>query len=94
MWIVSPVIEVLPFEFPGIRPHEVAVVVSLIKTLSGLGFALGPLVTGFVAQWAGSLQMGLLALCLLTGASIITGWCHPRGGNDAEVLGHTKRGLP
>jgi NNP family nitrate/nitrite transporter-like MFS transporter len=78
MWVVSPVIEVLPFEFPGIRPREVAVVVSLIKTLSGLGFALGPMVTGVVAQLLGSLQMGLLVLCLLTGISVIAGWFYPK----------------
>jgi ACS family glucarate transporter-like MFS transporter len=85
VWIVSPVIEVLPFEFPGIRPREVAVVVSLIKTLSGLGFALGPLVVGIVAQLADSLQMGLLMLCLLTGTSIIAGLRYPGGKHYAEV---------
>jgi hypothetical protein len=73
VWIVSPVIEVLPFELAGIRPHEVAVVMSLIKTLSGLEFALGPMVTRFVAQMTSSLQRGLLALCLLTGVSGIAG---------------------
>jgi cyanate permease len=91
---VSPVIEVPPFEFPGIRPREVAVVVSLIKTLSILGFALGPLVTGVVAQLAGSLQMGLLVLCLLTGTSIMAGWCYPRCANNTEVLGHTEQRVP
>jgi len=78
MWVVSPVIEVLPFEFPGIRPREVAVVVSLIKTLSGLGFALGPMVTGVVAQLVGSLQMGLVVVCLLTGIGVIAGLFYPK----------------
>jgi MFS family permease len=48
VWIVSPTIAVLPFEFPGIRPREVAVLASLVKALSGLGFAVGPVVTGVV----------------------------------------------
>jgi cyanate permease len=62
VWIVSPVMDVLPFEFPGIRPREVAVITSLVKTCSGLGFALGPMVVGLVAQRTGSLQQGLLVL--------------------------------
>jgi cyanate permease len=77
VWIVSPVIEVLPFEFPDIRPREIAVIVSLIKMLSGLGFALGPLVTGLVAQVTGSLQTGLLVLCMLTGVGAIAGIWYP-----------------
>jgi cyanate permease len=77
IWIVSPVLEVLPFEFPGIRPREVAVIASLIRTLMGLGFAVGPMVTGFVAELTGSLQMGLLVLCLLTGVGVMTGLFYP-----------------
>lgn len=77
IWIVSPVLEVLPFEFPGIRPREVAVIASLIRTLMGLGFAIGPMVTGFMAERTGSLQTGLLVLCLLTGVGVITGLLYP-----------------
>jgi hypothetical protein len=40
MQIVSSVIEVLPFEFPGIRRGEAAVGISLIKTPSQRGLAL------------------------------------------------------
>jgi predicted MFS family arabinose efflux permease len=77
VWIVSPVMDVLPFEFPGIRPREVAVVTSLVKTCSGLGFALGPMIVGLVAQLTGSLQMGLLVLCLMTGVGVLAGWWYP-----------------
>jgi predicted MFS family arabinose efflux permease len=77
VWIVSPVIEVLPFEFPGIRPREVAVLTSLVKTCSGLGFALGPMVVGLVAQLTGSLQQGLLVLCVLTSVGVLAGWWYP-----------------
>jgi cyanate permease len=83
VWIVSPVMEVLPFEFPGIRPREVAVVTSLVKTCSGLGFALGPMVVGLVAQLTGSLQQGLLVLCVLTGVGVLAGWWYPNH-QDAE----------
>jgi predicted MFS family arabinose efflux permease len=81
VWIVSPVMEVLPFEFPGIRPREVAVITSLVKTCSGLGFAIGPMVVGLVAQLTGSLQQGLLVLCVLTGVGVIAGWCYPSPQN-------------
>jgi cyanate permease len=77
VWIVSPVIEVLPFEFPGISPRQVAVLSSLLKTCSGLGFAAGPMVVGLVAQLTGSLQTGLLVLCVLTGVGVIAGWLYP-----------------
>jgi predicted MFS family arabinose efflux permease len=80
VWIVSPVLEVLPFEFPGIRPREVAVVTSLIRTCSGLGFAIGPLVVGLVAQHSGSLETGLFVLCALTGVGVIAGWLYPSNG--------------
>jgi len=83
VWVVSPVLEVLPFEFPGIRSREVAVIVSLVKTCSGLGFALGPMVVGLVAQLTGSLQQGLLVLCVLTGVGVMAGWWYP-DYQDAE----------
>ncbi len=73
IWIVHPILEVLPFEFAGIRPREVAVISSLVRTLSGLGFAVGPVVTGWVAEQTGSLQTGLLVLCSLTSVGIIAG---------------------
>ena len=50
IWIVSPVVQVMPFEFPGIRPREVAGMTFLVHTFSGLGFAAGPVVTGW---WRG-----------------------------------------
>ena len=78
VWIVSPVIDVLPFEFPNIHPREVAVIASLVKTCSGLGFAAGPLVTGLVTEFTGSLQTGLLVLCVLTGVGVLAGWRYPR----------------
>jgi cyanate permease len=77
IWIASPILDVLPFEFAGIRPREVAVVTSLIRTLMDLGFAAGPMVTGLVAQLTDSLQMGLLTLCALTSVGVLAGWLYP-----------------
>ena len=77
VWIALPVVQVLPFEFPGIRPREVAVISSLVGTFSVLGFAAGPVVTGLVAQLTGSLQTGLVVLSLLTGVVVIAGLLYP-----------------
>jgi CP family cyanate transporter-like MFS transporter len=96
VWIVSPTIEVLPFEFPGIRPREVAVIASLVKTLSGLGFAMGPVVTGVMTQYTGSLRTGCLALCGLTSVGIIAGLLYPNSrpsAEAAEVTVSVARGL-
>lgn len=78
VWMVSPVMEILPFEYPGIRPREVAVIASLIRTFMGLGFALGPLLTGVVAELTGSLATGLQVLCLLTGIGVVAGLLYPK----------------
>ena len=43
-----------------------------------LGFATGPVVTGWVAERTGSLQAGLVVLCLLTGVGIVAGLLYPR----------------
>ena len=84
VWIASPVVQVLPFEFPGIRPREVAVISALVNTFSGLGFAAGPVVTGLVADLTGSLQTGLIVLSLLTGVGVIAGLLYPSHRRGAE----------
>ncbi len=55
VWIAVPALEMLPFEFEGITPREVTAVSALVVTLSALGFAAGPMITGTVAQFTGSL---------------------------------------
>ena len=77
VWVATPAIQVLPFEFPGIKPREVAVISALVVTCSGLGFATGPVVTGLVAQLTGSLQTGLVTLCLFTGLGIVVSAFYP-----------------
>ena len=77
VWIATPAIQVLPFEFPSIRPREVAVISSLVITFSGLGFAAGPVITGLVAELTGSLQTGLVVLCLLTSVGTVAGVMYP-----------------
>ena len=77
VWVATPAIQVLPFEFPDVQPREVAVLTALILTFMGLGFALGPMLVGVVAQLTGSIQTGLIALSLLTGLGAIAGFAYP-----------------
>jgi cyanate permease len=49
-----------------------------VPSTSGLGFAVGPMVVGLVAQRSGSLETGLFVLCALTGVGVIAGWLYPK----------------
>ena len=87
VWIFTPAINVLPFEFRDISPREVAVISSLVITFSALGFAAGPTLVGFVAQSTGSLETGLLGICLLTATGVLAAGLYPaRSGNASETL--------
>ena len=77
VWVATPAIQVLPFEFPGVLPREVAVLTGLILTFMGVGFAIGPMLVGVVAQLTGSIQTGLIVLSLLTGLGVIAGLGYP-----------------
>jgi len=84
VWMASPAIQVLPFEFPGITPREVSVVNSLVRTCMGLGFAAGPVVTGLVAEISGSLQMGLIVMSLMTGVGVLSGLLYPNTASHID----------
>ena len=77
VWVVVPALEMLPFEFDGITPREVTAISALIVTLSAIGFAAGPMITGAVAQFTGSLQAGLVAMSLASSVGIAAGLMYP-----------------
>ena len=77
VWVATPAIQVLPFEFPGVLPREVAVLTGLTLTFMGVGFAMGPMLVGVVAQLTGSIQTGLFALSLLTALGVFAGLAYP-----------------
>ena len=85
VWIAVPALEMLPFEFNGITPREVAAVSALVVTLSALGFASGPMIVGGAAQITGSLQVGLVAMSLVSGVGVVAGLAYP--GRRVEVSG-------
>ena len=94
VWVATPSIQVLPFEFPGVLPREVAVLTGLILTFMGVGFALGPMLVGVVAQVTGSIQTGLIALSLLTGVGVIAGAAYPDRPGASLRWGGTARQSP
>ena len=80
VWVAVPALEMLPFEFEDITPREVAAVSALVVTLSALGFAAGPMITGAVAQLTGSLQAGLVAMSLASAVGVAAGLMYPVSG--------------
>ena len=57
---VFPTIMTLPYELPGVRAREIAVVSSFMFTLFTLGLVVGPVLTGVVEQLSGSLRFAFL----------------------------------
>ncbi len=77
VWVAVPALEMLPFEFEDIAPREVAAISALVVTLSAIGFAVGPMIAGAVAQFTGSLQTGLIAMSLVSSIGIAAGLLYP-----------------
>ena len=92
VWVATPSIQVLPFEFPGVHQREVAVLTGLILTFMGVGFALGPMLVGTIAQATGSIQTGLIVLSLLTGVGVFAGAIYP--DRPGAMLGRRVVGEP
>lgn len=59
---VFPTIMTLPYELPGIKPREIAVVSSFLFSLFTFGLVIGPLLTGAVQQATGSLQTAFIVV--------------------------------
>lgn len=58
-WGYWPVVASVPFQIPGIRTREVAVANTFMLTINSFGFMLGPLITGFLQEALGDLQLTL-----------------------------------
>ena len=77
VWVAVPAMEMLPFEFEGILPREVAAVSALVAMFAGLGFAAGPMIVGAVAEISGSLQTGLVAMSLFSIVGVFAAMLYP-----------------
>ena len=77
-WSFFPVLMTIPFELRGIKPREVAIVTSSIYTVVWIGAFVGPILTGAIQEWTGSLRAGLLIAGLAPASLIVTGLLLPR----------------
>ena len=57
-----------------------------VDPFMGLGFAVGPVTTGAVAQWTGAIQTGLVVLCLGTVVGVVAGLFYPGQSKAEEKL--------
>ena len=57
--IYFPVLMIMVYQLPGIRPREVAVGVAFMQTSIWIGTAIGPLLVGFVQEVTGDLGFAL-----------------------------------
>ena len=77
VWVAVPAMEMLPFEFEGILPREVAAVSALVSMFAGLGFAAGPMIVGVVAELSGSLLTGLVVMAVFSSVGVVAGLMYP-----------------
>ena len=78
VWVFVPAMEVLPFEFRGIRPRQVSALTALTLTFGAVGFGGGPVVAGAIAEATGSLATGVLSVGGLTGLGIAAAALFPK----------------
>lgn len=97
LWGISetyfPIIMTIPYELPGIKPHEVAVAGAFVMAVFTAGAALGPIMAGHVADAFGSLKLALGITCAFPFLLVIAGLLIPETGPkgrakaDAEMKG-------
>lgn len=78
VWAFVPAMEVLPFEFRGIRPQQVSALTALTLTCSAIGFGGGPALAGAIAEATGSLLTGTLCIAGITGLGIAAAAAFPK----------------
>ena len=78
VWIFVPALEILPFEFRGIRPREVSALTALTLTFGAIGFGGGPALAGAIAQATGSLPTGVLTVAAATALGILAAAAFPQ----------------
>jgi len=83
LFIFFPVMMTIPYELPGIKPRELAVATAFVMTMFTSGAALGPIMTGYIADYF-SLKLALgVALCFSI-LLFITGLIVPETGPHAQ----------
>ncbi|MCH9037291.1 MAG: MFS transporter, partial [Chloroflexi bacterium] len=82
-WTFFPVVMTIPYEFSGIKPREVVVMVSFLYTMLFVGAFAGPILAGVVQEIAGDLRMALMITSLAALTMTISGFLLPRAWDRA-----------
>ena len=72
-WAFFPILITVPFNLRGIRPRELAVAFSFTMMMTSVGTSLGPLITGFLTEATGDLQLALFIMSFTSISLIIAG---------------------
>jgi predicted MFS family arabinose efflux permease len=70
IWV--PILRIIPLDLQ-LAPRQTAVAVGLSMTIIPIGGAIGPTMVGFIQEWSGSLQYGLLGVSLFPITLLIGG---------------------
>ena len=58
-WGFFPILYMVPFHLKNVRPREIAIAVAVVMSLAHLGSAVGPMLTGYMQESLGSLQLSM-----------------------------------
>ena len=58
-WGFFPILYMVPFHLKDVRPREIAIAVAVVMSLAHLGSAVGPMLTGYMQESLGSLQLSM-----------------------------------
>ena len=96
-WGFFPLLTVVPFQLPGIRPREVAVASAFIMTMTFVGDVLGPMAAGFLHELLGDLREALIivsfgALSLCVTGIFLRSAIDEAGADRTEIVDEDWRG--
>jgi MFS family permease len=77
-WTFFPVVMTIPYEFSGIKPREVVVMVSFLYTMLFVGAFTGPILAGVIQEVSGDLRLALMVTSLAALTMTIAGFLLPR----------------
>lgn len=80
-----PIIMTIPYELPGVKPHQVAVATAFMIAVFTAGGAMGPIIAGHIADAFGSLKLALGITCAFPFLLVIAGLLIPETGPAARA---------
>ena len=63
-WGFFPILYMVPFYLKGVQPRGIAIAGAVVMSLDHLGSVFGPMVTGYMQETIGSLQISMRIISL------------------------------